>query len=95
MSDSGIDVQYVADLARLKLSPEEVAQFQKQLTDVVGYISLLQNVDVSSVEAALATADFQNHLRADVEQPSFDAPTALKNAPANNGDLFIAPKMVE
>jgi aspartyl-tRNA(Asn)/glutamyl-tRNA(Gln) amidotransferase subunit C len=95
MSEAGIDVQYVADLARLKLSPEEITQFQKQLSDVVSYVSLLQNADVSGVEAALATADFANNLRPDEIRPSFDAPTALKNAPASNGDLFIAPKIVE
>ena len=41
-SDS-IDVTYVADLARLRLSPEEIATFQKQLGDVLGYVGSTGN----------------------------------------------------
>jgi len=47
MSSTAIDVAYVADLARLRLSADEIQQFQKQLTDVVGYVGQLQQVDVS------------------------------------------------
>ena len=93
-SSDSIDVTYVADLARLRLSPEEIATFQKQLGDVLGYVSQLQEVDVSHV-SLLGEADLKNRLRADVVQPSLTPAEALANAPRQDNNLFVVPKMVE
>ncbi len=89
-----IDVTYVADLARLRLSPEESATFQKQLGDVLGYVSLLKEVDVEHV-SLLGEADLKNRLRADEVQPSLSATEALANAPAQDNNLFVVPKIIE
>ncbi len=93
-SSNSIDVTYVADLARLRLSPEEIATFQKQLGDVLGYVSQLTEVDVSHV-SLLGDADLKNHLRADELQPSLTPTEALANAPRQDNNLFVVPKMVE
>jgi len=89
-----IDVTYVADLARLRLSPEEIATFQKQLGDVLGYVSQLKEVDVSQV-SLLGEADLKNRLRADALQPSLTAAEALANAPAQDNNLFVVPRIIE
>ena len=97
MADShseSIDVTYVADLARLRLSPKEIATFQKQLGDVLGYVSQLAEVDVSHV-SLLGEADLENRLRADVVRPSLPVAEALANAPKQDNNLFVVPKMVE
>jgi len=39
-------VKYVADLARLKLSDDEISYYQSQLTNIIGYISTLDNAGV-------------------------------------------------
>jgi len=93
-SSDSIDVTYVADLARLRLSPEEIATFQKQLGDVLGYVSQLQEVDVSHV-SLLGAADLKNRLRADELKPSLSPTEALANAPRRDNNLFVVPKMVE
>ncbi len=95
MADSPIDVQYVANLARLKLTPEEVGQFQKQLGDILGYVNLLQKADISAVEQAHRASAPLNNLRADVESESFPVATALSNAPRQAGNLVQLPKIVE
>jgi aspartyl-tRNA(Asn)/glutamyl-tRNA(Gln) amidotransferase subunit C len=89
-----IDVTYVADLARLRLSADEIATFQKQLGDVLGYVSQLKEVDVSHV-SLLGEADLKNRLRADDLQPSLSPAEALANAPKQENNLFVVPKMVE
>ena len=97
MADStspSIDVTYVADLARLRLSPEEIATFQKQLGDVLGYVSQLGEVDVSSV-SLLGDANLKNHLRADEIRPSLTPTEALANAPRQENNLIVVPRMVE
>ena len=93
-SSPGIDVTYVADLARLRLSPEEIATFQKQLGDVLGYVSQLAEVDVSHV-SLLGEANLKNRLRADVELPSLPVAEALANAPAQDKNLFVVPRIIE
>ena len=93
-SSDSIDVTYVADLARLKLSPEEISTFQKQLGDVLGYVSQLKEVDVEHL-SLLGDADLKNRLRADEVQPSLPVSEALANAPKQDNNLFVVPKIVE
>jgi aspartyl-tRNA(Asn)/glutamyl-tRNA(Gln) amidotransferase subunit C len=97
MADSpseSIDVNYVADLARLRLSPGEIATFQKQLGDVLGYVSQLDEVDVSSV-SLLGEPNLKNRLRPDEIQPSLPVAEALANAPKQENNLIVVPRMIE
>ena len=89
-----IDVTYVADLARLRLSPDEIATFQKQLGDVLGYVSQLAEVDVSRI-TLLGEADLKNRLRADEVRPSLPVAEELANAPQQENNLIVVPRMIE
>ena len=93
-TSEGIDVTYVADLARLRLSPEEISTFQKQLGDVLGYVSQLAEVDVSQI-SLLGEADLKNRLRADEIGASLSVPEALANAPKQENNLIVVPRMIE
>ena len=93
-TSESIDVTYVADLARLRLAPEEIATFQHQLADVLGYVRQLMEVDVSHV-SLLGDLDLKNRLRADVVQPSLVPAQALANAPRQENNLFVVPRMIE
>ena len=98
MAESPIDVSsvtHLAHLARLQLSPEETALFQKQLGDILSHVAELQKADVSGVVQSADAPDFRNNLRADVERPSFTAAEALSNAPQSANDLFVVPRMVD
>src|SRR5271170_6183780 len=93
-SSQSIDVTYVADLARLRLSPEEIATFQKQLHDVLGYVGQLAEVDVSHV-SLLGEADLKNRLRPDEPTPCLTPEQALANAPKQDNNLFVVPRIIE
>ncbi len=96
MSKPGdLDVAYVAQLARLKLSPEETSLFQKQLGDVLEYAEKLKQVDVSDVEASAHAVPMFNVLREDEPRDWFSAEEALANAPRKADDLFVVTKVVE
>ena len=45
-----MDINYVANLARIELSDEEKSTYQKQLGDVLKYFDKLQELDVENVE---------------------------------------------
>jgi len=91
----GIDVKYVAHLARLNLSPEEEQKFGTQLSQVLGYVEKLNQVDVSQVEPTAHAMPLVNVTRPDETQPSISNEEALRNAPASANGLFIVPKIVE
>ena len=96
MSDSAdLDVGYVAKLARLHLSEEETALFQKQLGDVLKYVDKLREADLSQVEAATHAVPMFNVFREDEPRDCFTAEEALSNAPRQRDHLFIVPKVVE
>jgi aspartyl-tRNA(Asn)/glutamyl-tRNA(Gln) amidotransferase subunit C len=95
MAAVDIDVNYVAHLARLSLSPEEAKKFGAQLVNVLGYIEKLKEVDVSAVEPTAHAFPLVNVTRPDEVRPSMDHDAALGNAPAKANGLFIVPKIVE
>ena len=95
MSDTPLDVGYVAKLARLKLSDEEAHLFEEQLGQVLEYAQKLQQVDVSGVETAAHASPIFDVLREDVARDWFTTEEALKNAPRQANDLFIVTKVIE
>ena len=95
MAQPEIDVRYVAHLARLALTPEEEKTIGAQLSDVLGYIEKLKEVDVTGIEPTAHPFPLINVTRPDEIRPCLDHEAALKNAPAQANGLFIVPKIVE
>ena len=90
-----IDVAYVAELARLDLSPDEKRTFQKQLETVVQYVEKIGELDLTGIEPTLHGQALVNVFREDVVVPSLDRERVLSNAPDRNGFEFKLPKIVE
>ena len=90
-----LDVRYIARLARLELSDEEVARYQTQLGDVLTFVEALRKVDVSAVEPTAHASPVFNVFRQDEAQASFTPKEALANAPRQANDLFVVTKVVE
>jgi len=95
MSDSEFDIKYVANLARIALTPEEEARLGSQLGDILGYVKKLEELDISDVEPMAHAVPLDNVLRADEVQPSISNEEALANAPKATKGLFVVPKIVE
>lgn len=90
-----IDVKYVAHLARLQLTPEEEQKIGEQLSQVLGYVEKLKELDVSNVEPTAHAMSLVNVVRPDEVRPSLPHEDAMRNAPAQASGLFIVPKIVE
>ena len=96
MSSPELDVKYVANLARLDLSPEEVETFQGQLGDILQYIAKLGDLDVSDIEPTAHANPVYDVMREDVSRPGFGVENALLNAPAKAKDeILIGTRVVE
>jgi aspartyl-tRNA(Asn)/glutamyl-tRNA(Gln) amidotransferase subunit C len=89
------DVKYVAHLARIALAPEEQEKFGAQLSNILGYIAKLNELDVSKIEPTAHAVPLVNVFRPDEVRPSLPTSEALRNAPASANGLFMVPKIVE
>jgi aspartyl-tRNA(Asn)/glutamyl-tRNA(Gln) amidotransferase subunit C len=90
-----LDVRYIAQLARLHLSDEEIATFQTQLSQVLNYVEKLSEADVAGVEPTAHANAVHNVFRADEAQPCDCMAEALANAPRSANQLFLVPKVIE
>lgn len=88
-------VQHVARLARLDLESDEAAKMQEQLGDILGYISLLDELDLSDVPPTSHVIDMANVMRDDVVKPSLPVEKGLANAPDKEGTAFKVPRIIE
>jgi aspartyl-tRNA(Asn)/glutamyl-tRNA(Gln) amidotransferase subunit C len=90
-------VRHVARLARLALSEEEEERFAAQLGHVLEYVERLQAVDVEGVEPLgfAGDASAAAPLREDAERPSLPRELVLAQAPQQNGEAFVVPRIIE
>jgi len=91
------EVRRIAQLARLRLDPDEERQFAVQLSAILDHVAELSKLDVTGVEPmthALAAGEGAP-LREDRVAPSFTTDEALANAPAREGTCFKVPRIIE
>lgn len=89
------DVGKVALLARLRLSPDELATYTEQLNTIVDFVAQLQSLDTTDVEPLAHGVEVRNVFRDDVRGESLPREAALANAPKRNADSFLVPVVLE
>ena len=89
------DVEHVARLTRLHLTPGEAEQMQAQLSGILAYIDTLRTLDVEAVEPTSHAVPLVNVMREDEIRPSLSPSEALANAPDPSGDFFRVPRILE
>ena len=88
-------VDYVSQLSRLSLPPEERAAMAGQLEQIVSYMDVLGALDTEGVEPMSHVFPLKNVMRPDVVVPSRDRAELLANAPVPDEEAFLVPKTVE
>jgi len=89
------NIEHVANLVRIKLTPDEITIFQSQLGHVMEYVEKLNQVDVSGVEPMAHSSPIYNVFREDIPRKGLERESALSNAPRQVQGLFVVPKVVE
>lgn len=85
------DVEYVARLARLRLTEQESEQMARELAGVLGYIAHIEQLDLDGVEPMSHAVPLVNSLRADEVTPGLTREQALENAPETVNGGFAVP----
>lgn len=87
------DVQRLARLARLALTPDETARFARQLADILDFVRQVQSVETAASSDINLPA---GALRDDAVAPSLERGDALASAPeADAAGLFKVPRVLE
>ena len=89
------DVRKVASLARLKITDAEVASLTTDLTAILGYVDVLNEIDTTGIEPMVHAVELSNVLRADTVVESLPRTAALSNAPRSDGECFLVPAIIE
>ncbi len=101
------DVQHVAALASLELTPDEAVRMERDLNAILGYVAELGELDTTQVEPMAQVSEIlarlygaeaagsATTLRADEPLPSLARATVMAAAPATDGSFFKVPKVIE
>ena len=85
---SSPQVQHVARLARLGITPDEVDRYRDQLRKILHHIEALNRADTSKVPATAHPLEARNVMRDDVREDCLPVEAALENAPSREESYF-------
>ena len=92
------DIEKIAELAHLEITPDEVSMFTPQMTEIVTYVEQLNALDTSKIEPSLGgltpEGTATDSSRQDVVEPSLGQKLALEEAPDAAAGHFRVPKIL-
>ncbi len=94
MSVTKKDVEYIAELARLKFKEEELESFTHQLNEILSYIDKLNELNTENIEPFSHPIENINVFRNDELKKSISTEDALKNASDKTEEFFKVPKVI-
>ncbi|MBS0207006.1 MAG: Asp-tRNA(Asn)/Glu-tRNA(Gln) amidotransferase subunit GatC [Planctomycetes bacterium] len=88
-------VRKVAALARLRVSDAEVESLLGDLTSILEYVDVLNEVDTTGVQPMVHAVELHDVMRDDMIVASLPRADALKNAPRTDGTYFLVPTIID
>lgn len=88
------EVSHVAKLARLHMSQQEIEAMAKQLDDILTYVAKLNELDTEGIVPTTHAISIVNAFREDEVKPSLEREKTLANAPRQNDESFVVPKVI-
>jgi aspartyl-tRNA(Asn)/glutamyl-tRNA(Gln) amidotransferase subunit C len=94
------DVQRVAELAHLELTPEETGSMLHDLNAMLDYVAQLNELDTSGIAPLAQVSELEGaggaaSLREDLAVPSLNRAVVMRKAPETDQVFFKVPKVIE
>lgn len=89
------EIDKIATLARLRVSPGEAGEVATRITEILGLIDQMQAVDTDGIEPLAHPLDAVQRLRADEVSETDRREELLALAPESRDGLFLVPKVIE
>jgi aspartyl-tRNA(Asn)/glutamyl-tRNA(Gln) amidotransferase subunit C len=90
-----IDIQKIANLARIDLNEQEKIKFTQEIHSILGYIKKIMAVNVDNIEPLIHTFDAYNIWQDDIPTAPFSPAQALLNSKYQKDNQVVVPKVVE
>ena len=90
-----IDIAYVARLARIELTDEQLEHYGAQLEGILEHAALVQRLATDNVEPTSHPLPMVNAFRPDEVTPPLDREAALSQAPDSEDGYFRVPPTLE
>lgn len=88
-------VDHISHLARLEFNGAEKEEIKNDLTNIIGFIEQLNEIDTTAVEPLVFMSEAINVLREDVACVTITQAEALMNAPNHDSDYFKIAKVLK
>jgi len=88
-------IEQIANLSRIRLTDDEKNIFREQLTDILGYIEKLNELDTDDVQPMAYATSIKNVFREDQQESSFPRQEILELSPSSANGFFKVPKVLE
>lgn len=95
MAISREEVEHVALLARLGLTDEELETFAGQLSAILDYMRIINQLETSEIPPTAQVIPLRNVMRDDIPRPSLPIDEVLQNAPDREGSYFRIPPVLD
>lgn len=89
------EVEHIAELAKLELSDSEKEQYREQLSSILEYVAMLQNLNTDDIPPTASVLPERSVLRKDLVQPPLSPEMVLVNAPDQKEQQFKVPIVME
>ncbi|RLC62098.1 MAG: Asp-tRNA(Asn)/Glu-tRNA(Gln) amidotransferase GatCAB subunit C [Chloroflexota bacterium] len=89
------EVEHIAELAKVGLTDEEKTLFQEQLSAILEYAEMLQEIDTTTIPPTATVLPLRNVMRPDEVRPSLPREDVLANAPQSEDGYFRVKAILE
>ena len=95
MQISDNEVKHIAKLARLNLAESEMANYKKNLEEILEFADTINHVNTENINETIGTNEKCNVFRKDeIKQEDTDKELLLSNAPSQDEGMFRIPKVI-
>ncbi len=95
MSSPKINVEKIANLARISLSEPDIPLYTRHLSDILAFVEQMNNVDTTSITPMAHPLDAVARLRADIVSETNQRDHFQTIAPQVEDGFYLVPKVIE
>ena len=85
----------IAKLTRVKINNNEIAELSNQLSSILDWVEILNEVDTDNIEPLSNVSKSKLYLRKDEKNKEDKSNDVLSNAPEKLENYFVVPKVIE
>ena len=87
-------LEHVAEVARLKLTEQEIKKFLPQLKEALEFFSKLEEVDTNNIKPSFQPVELKNVMREDAEKECLSQDEALSLTEHKKDGYFKGPRAI-